>query len=296
MSNLRARLAIGLVRATGSLPFSVCRLLGKSMGSVAYYCNTRMAKVTYKNISICLPHIPEKERGRFTLRSLQETGKTVTETCFVWQHTIKSDHPMFERCEGEEHVVNALSKSKGLLVIAPHLGNWEALGQFLLKYAQVTNLYQPPKLQGFDSIIIRGRTRTGSKLAPTNTKGVATVLKALKNNEICGILPDQNPNDQQSGAFASFFNEPAFTMTLIHKLIQKTQCAAVFAFAKRTRSGFTIVFRPAPEKLFSDNQEESLQALNTGIENLVREAPEQYQWEYKRFKVQNPARPVRHYS
>jgi KDO2-lipid IV(A) lauroyltransferase len=37
---------------------------------------------------------------------------------------------------------------------------------------------------------------------------------------------------------------------------------------------------------FSDDIFESVQAINAAVEDCIREAPEQYQWEYKRFKKQ----------
>lgn len=296
MSQLKARLAITLVRTAGHLPFQLLRRIGSGLGTVAYYLNTRMAKVTQKNVSICFPHLNDLEKKRLVRKSLQETGKTVTETCFIWQRDVQHNQRLITGSEGEDVVHRALAQGKGLLVLAPHLGNWEALGCNLSRFAETTNLYQPPKLKGFDHIIRAGRTRSGCHLVPTNSKGIASLLQQLKRNGICGILPDQAPKVHSSGGFANFFGEPALTMTLVHKLIQRTQCRAVFAYAKRTPKGFTLIFREAPEALFSEDQHESLQALNRGIEKLVREAPEQYQWDYKRFKVVSPQRPVHHYS
>ena len=180
---------------------------------------------------------------------------------------------------------SVLESGKGLLILAPHLGNWEVLGLHLSSLGKVTNLYQPPKLAAFDTLIRSSREKSGATLVPTTTKGVAALLKNLRNGGIAGILPDQNPNDENSGHFAPFFGQPAFTMVLIHRLIQKTGCRAVFAFAKRIPGGFELVYREPPEEIYSDDMEAALAALNKGTEALVTEAPEQYQWEYKRFKI-----------
>lgn len=296
MNLFLTKISIGVLRLVGSLPLTLNRGLGSFVGSYLYYTNSRSAKITRKNVSICQPNIRAEDIDQFVHTSLKETGKTAAEICYVWQRPVKHTYAVIENIEGEELITRALSRGKGLLMLAPHLGNWEALGLHLTRLAPVTNLYQPPKISGFDPLIRKSRTRNGSHLVPTSTKGVASLLKALKNNHICGILPDQNPNEEGSGEFANFFGEPAFTMTLIYKLIQRTDCDALFAFAKRTPKGFKLVFRAAPEGLFSKDLAESLRALNAGIENLVREAPEQYQWEYKRFKTHNPQRPVRHYA
>lgn len=296
MDSFTTKLTIGLMRGIGLLPLKASRLLGRALGATAYNLNTRSAQVTRKNVSICLPHIKEQAQEHFVKASLKETAKTAAEVCWVWHRQPKKCLKYLEEIEGEQHILDALKLGKGILILAPHLGNWELLGLQLSEYAQVTNLYQPPRKIGFEKFLIKNRTKRGEKLVPTNAKGVASLLKALKNNEICGILPDQNPNTAASGAFVPFFGEPAFTMTLVHKLISRTKCQAIFAFAKRTPRGFKIVFRPAPDAIYSSDQAASLRGLNSGIENLVREAPEQYQWEYKRFKVHNPQRPVKHYG
>ena len=48
--------------------------------------------------------------------------------------------------------------------------------------------------------------------------------------------------------------------------------------------GFEMIFRPADPEIYSDDIETSVTALNRSIEACVAEKPEQYQWEYKRFK------------
>lgn len=296
MSELKSRITIALIRGIGALPLSISRTIGTLLGSSASVLNTRAARVTQKNLSICFPHLHDLERNRLAKQSLRHTGKLAAEVCAILSKPADKTFALIKGTEGEELVHSALSNGKGLLVLAPHLGNWEVLGIALTRYAPVTNLYQPPKQAGLDSLIIQGRAKSGATLAPTSPKGVAALLRQLRANGICGILPDQNPNDKNGGDFAPFFGEPAFTMTLVHKLIQRTGCKAVFAFAKRRRDGyFDVVYRAPPPGIYSDHPMLSLKALNLGVENLVREAPEQYQWEYKRFKFSSPQRPVHHY-
>jgi KDO2-lipid IV(A) lauroyltransferase len=281
---LKSTLAVTALRLVGLLPLSTARRLGALMGALAYRLNGRGAKVTRENLALCLPQIDAKERERMTRASLKETGKVATEVCVIWRNNDVPVKHYIRNIQGEELARQPLAEGKGLLILAPHLGNWEVLGLHLASLGKVTNLYQPPKLAGLDAVIRQGREKSGANLVPTNAKGVAALLKNLKSGGICGILPDQNPNDASSGDFAPFFGHSAFTMTLVHKLIQRTGCVAVFAFAKRVEGGFELIYRAAPEEIYSDDQKISLTALNLGVERLVMEAPEQYQWEYKRFK------------
>lgn len=288
MAFSKSLLAVTALRLLGLLPLSTARRLGGFMGGMAYRLNSRGAKITRENLALCLPQLSADERERMTQASLRETGKVATEMCVIWRDDAKPVQYTICRIDGEELARQPLADGKGLLILAPHLGNWEVLGLHLPSLGKVTNLYQPPKLAGLDEVIRKGREKSGAQLVPTNAKGVAALLKNLKSNGICGILPDQNPNDDGSGDFAPFFGQPAFTMTLVHKLIQRTGCIAVFAFAKRVEGGFELIFRAAPAEIYSEDQQTSLAALNLGVENLVKEAPEQYQWEYKRFKKVAP--------
>lgn len=45
---------------------------------------------------------------------------------------------------------------------------------------------------------------------------------------------------------------------------------------------------PVGEDLYSEDIQTSLAALNRGVEAIVALAPEQYQWEYKRFRDRPP--------
>ena len=55
-------------------------------------------------------------------------------------------------------------------------------------------------------------------------------------------------------------------------------------YAKRVPNGFVACFSKPDDNIYSEDTEVSVSAMNKSIERLVLEAPEQYQWEYKRFK------------
>ena len=55
--------------------------------------------------------------------------------------------------------------------------------------------------------------------------------------------------------------------------------------------GWKIVFKPVAETIYSEDQHTSLQAMNQGVETIVDLAPDQYQWEYKRFRARPEGMP-----
>jgi KDO2-lipid IV(A) lauroyltransferase len=192
--------------------------------------------------------------------------------------------------EGLDLLQEAQAENRGTVVIAPHLGNWEVFGLYLNQCGcgQSSQLYQTPRDPKLDHLIHQARSRAGANMVATDNKGVISLLKSLKRGEIVGILPDQVPNSPSGGDFAPFFGRDVLTMTLVSRLIQKTGARAVLGYAARIRqdgrSGWKIIFRKPGEEIYAGHILKSLTAMNASIESAVNEFPDQYQWEYKRFK------------
>ncbi|MFT6915546.1 MAG: KDO2-lipid IV(A) lauroyltransferase [Motiliproteus sp.] len=281
---MKSLLVVPVLTLIGCLSLPLARALGSAIGALAYLFSARSARVTRENIDICLSHLSEAERRKLAYQSVLETARLAAEICVVWARKGEWIRRHILAYEANTLAESYLSEGKGLLVLAPHIGNWEVLGYHLASLGPNTNLYQPPRLSSLDRIVRNARQRFGARLVPADRKGLSQVLKTLKEGGISGILPDQTPQDANAGAFVPFFTEPAFTMTLVHKLIQKTGCRVVFAYARRVPGGFEIVFHKPPEAIYAADQITALTALNQGVEACVLDVPTQYQWEYKRFK------------
>jgi len=184
--------------------------------------------------------------------------------------------------EGEEILLEALASEKGVLLAVPHLGNWEFLGSRLAKYAISTCMYRPLKNPFMEALVLNGRSGLEMIMVPANRKGVSLQLKALNAGKMVAILPDQVPSE--GGVFSPFFNQQAYTMTLIHGFVQRTGCRVVMGIAQREKGGFRIHFTDPPNGIYSDSESESVEGLNKAVEECVAICPEQYQWEYKRFR------------
>lgn len=284
---LKERVIQYYVLGIGYLPLWLARALGYLLGSVAFLLPSRFRDVTRKNLELVYPDSSATSREQLARSSMKQTCQAMFEMPVVWNRSMQWLQQKTFTIHGEDLLKQAVAEGKGVIIIAPHIGNWEVLGLSLSRFGPVTSLYQPPDNAALESVVKRGREKSGARLMPTTQRGVAAVLRALRLGEITGILPDQVP-DTQGGDFAPFFNQQAFTMTLIYNLIQKTGATALLGYAKRVPGGFEMVFAEAPKTLYSADQAESLSALNAMVEQSIADVPEQYQWEYKRFKKQPP--------
>lgn len=280
-------LTIGLIKVLGRLPLWLARALGASLGWVLWCCQEKTSRITLENLQIAYPQMSESERRTLARQSMMDTGMLAIEICVIQRQSVEWLHARIVKTHGEELVKRELDKGKGVIFLAPHLGNWEVLGLTLPSYGKLTVLYQPPKQAYLETLIKTAREKNGATIVPTNRRGVAQLLKSLRAGGITAVLPDQNPH-KGHGKFVPFFGELAYTMTTVHGFQQRSDSAVVMGFVKRVRKGFEIYFIEAPEAIYSADQSESLIALNQGIETCISYCPSQYQWEYKRYKHRAP--------
>jgi Kdo2-lipid IVA lauroyltransferase/acyltransferase len=267
------------------LPLAFRRPLARLISALIWHLRLDMRKATEINLALCFPHLSANEQKQLAKQSVFHTVMVALEIPVVWTQAPSKSLAQITAVEGKALLDQAQEQGKGVIVIAPHLGNWEYLGLFLGHYYQAVSLYQPPKRAWLEQVTRKGREQTGAKLVPTNKKGVLAILKALKAGGVTGILPDQLPERDSGTAFAAFFGQVTPTMTLIPSLLQRGNVVAVAGFAQRLDDGnFKIIFQAAPESIYDADETVAATALNQAVEQLVALAPAQYQWEYKRFR------------
>ena len=277
---LRAFLQIG-----AWLPLSVLQLLAKFWGLYLYRFPTKAKLVTQKNLATCFSAKTSAEIEKMTHASLTNTASTILEMGKSWLPPMAKSLELVTESEGEDIFFAATASEQGVILLAPHIGNWEIFGFYLCEKLKSTWLYQPPEFKLMDQFITKTRSRAGIEMAPTHRIGVSKILAALRRGEVVGILPDQIP-PAEGGRFAPFFGEPALTMTLPSKLIQKTKAKVFCGFAQRLPDarGYKIIVEEAMSDIYSEDLDESIMALNRSIEKTIMKSVEQYSWEYKRFR------------
>ncbi len=248
---MKNHLAPLLVKAMAQLPLGLLRSIGSTIGRVVWWMNGRSAKVTRTNIALCFPELTPAEQIALSKQSLQETAKTAMEAGAIWRNSWAWLDSNIVAKEGDELLRAKLAAGKGVLVLAPHHGNWEVVAPYLASVANLTAMYQPLENPKMDELVLAGRSKLNITMAPTNRKGVMMLFKALQGGTIVGILPDQVPAKDAGGEVAPFMGQPALTMTLVQGLIQRTGCAVCSCYAERVPGGFKIVVMDADAAIYS---------------------------------------------
>ncbi len=201
---------------------------------------------------------------------------------------------------GSAHVDAALARGKGIVFLTPHMGCFEIAAQtYATRYGvakPMTVLFRPPRKTWLIELVTTARARPGLATAPTTLAGVKQMIKALKNGECVGLLPDQVPPAGQ-GIWSPFFGRSAYTMTLSVRLALQTNSTIVIAWAERLSwgRGYTVHVMPLqrPEGAsdtpltgngLAADLEGAVRQVNAAMEGLIRTCPQQYLWGYARYK------------
>lgn len=285
MKNLTGFIVIAIIKLLGYLSLSNIQRLGRHVGRLIMARRTRSREVAKVNIQLCYPDFSASEQETFVERSLLQTGMAIAEAGPMWGYSPKKLMGCIREIHNENLLENLLRQKKGILLIAPHLGNWEIINTYIASKHRLTAMYRPAKMPSFDSWMLRRRSAMGGDLLPTTREGINSLFSLLSKGEIVGFLPDQEPK-RENGVFVPFMGVDTLTPILPHKMIQATQCNVIYAFAERLpeAQGFDIHFHAALPEQFSTDPLASTAAMNKSIEQLIAVAPEQYQWTYKRFK------------
>ena len=170
------------------------------------------------------------------------------------------------------------------------MGAWESMLGYLPEKMVATMMYRPLRIPALESVVRGARERAGAKLVPATPSGIRAMLKALKQNEVVVMLPDQVPN-HSGGVIVPFFGQPALTMTLVAKFAQKTGAKVMVGYVERLKHGQG--FKPhgviVGEAIYNPDMIAAVTAMNQALEQAILQRPEQYVWGYKRFKRRGSA-------
>jgi KDO2-lipid IV(A) lauroyltransferase len=287
--NPAARALYALLALAGRLPLRALHACGDATAWALHVLQAAPARIARRNLELAFPALGEAERETLCRAALRETARTLFETCRFWTRRGPDNLGLIRETRGAALLDAAQASGRGVIVAAPHLGNWELLNQWLATRAPIAIVYRPPRQAWVEDLLRRARAHSQVTQVRAEAAGVRQLFRTLKEGGTVGILPDQQPK-QGEGEFAPFFGIPALTMTLLSRLAHKSGATVLFAWAERLpdAQGFRIRITPADAAIADPDPVRAVAALNAGVEACVQVAPAQYQWGYKRFSMRPP--------
>jgi KDO2-lipid IV(A) lauroyltransferase len=270
------------------LPLAVLHRIGTLLGWVVYLSSGRYAGRLRENLQSAGLADSQDGYRKLVRANVGEAGKGIMELPWVWRRPLEKVLTGVKQCHGWEHMEAAIAQGKGVIALTPHLGCFEIISLFIAARMPITTMYRPPRWAFLDKLMYEGRARGQTKLAPTDLGGVRQLIKTLKHGGIIGVLPDQVPGNGE-GEWVPFFGRPAYTMTLIGKLIKSSGAAVVMCSSERLPHGKGYVLHFTP--LTIDPAISVPLQINAALETTIRTCPAQYLWSYNRYKVPRGALP-----
>ena len=244
---------------------------------------TQWSRVAEINLTLCFPDLTPSQRGELLAASIVQTAVLAAEIPFLWSAR-RSDRwrAAVTEVHGEHLIRGQTDSPRGLLILVPHIGNWEFLSLYLADF-EVIAPFMPPRSALANRLLYSLRTVRGTRMVPLGIPGVRTLYRALNDGATVAMLPDQVP-ERSAGIYAPFFGRPALTMTLASRLAQQTGARVVLGACLRCEGGFRLEFHALPGFPSQEGDASDALRINLAIEEVVRRFPDQYQWTYKRFK------------
>ncbi len=285
---IKDRLAAGVLRASlrlsSVLPLETARGCGRLLARLLYAMNSKTVRIIRRNIELAYQDRSPLEREALVKAAISEQGALISELGHVWRRS--SDYVMSKvSVVGQAHFDEALADKRGVLVLAPHVGNWEVLPHHLVTQGDLLGLFEPPKLPSVGSEVLANRQRPGGEYVPTTPKGLVKLIRHFKQGGLTGILPDQVPSHESAGLNVPFMGVDCFTASLCANLLSKSGARALIAGVFRVPGGWEVVYNPVSESIYDKDLNTALQAMNKDIEKLIFGRDQQYQWSYKRFRT-----------
>ncbi|ABL02331.1 lipid A biosynthesis acyltransferase [Candidatus Ruthia magnifica str. Cm (Calyptogena magnifica)] len=263
------------------MPLRLNHFIGTLIGQCLYLTKSDSRAVVSKNIQLCFPKFNLEQQQILIKKSLIESGKSLSESGFIWFRNFDDNAKYITKKIGIEY----LKSDKTVILLVPHFGCWELVARMVSLSEPVVFMYKALKNKQQNALLLSKREQGDLFMASANKKGIIKLQRAINNKQLIAILPDQDPGEVGS-ILAPFFSQNTRTMTLLARLARKNNAQVVMAWAKRLpiAKGYELNLKPV--KILSDTNtlEDDVSLMNKAIEDLVITQPEQYLWNYKRFK------------
>ncbi|AHL73575.1 lipid A biosynthesis lauroyl acyltransferase [Stutzerimonas stutzeri] len=285
MDKFKGALVVGFLRLFALLPWRAVQGLGGLIGWLMWKLPNRSREVARINLAKCFPELDAAEQESLLGKSLQQIGRTFTESACAWIWPAEKTLRLVKQVEGLEVLEQALASGKGVVGITSHLGNWEVLNHFYCAQCKPIIFYRPPKLKAVDDLLQRQRVQLGNKVAPSTREGIISVIKEVRKGGAVGIPADPEPSEG-AGVFVPFLGTQALTSKFVPGMLTGGKAIGVFLHALRLEdgSGYKVILEAAPPAMYDEDVEVAVAAMSGVIERYVRSWPSQYMWTMKRFK------------
>lgn len=282
-------LFIGFLRLCALFPYSFQLKAGQKLGQLLQKLSAKRRRIMATNLALCFPEKSTEQRRIIANRNYQNLGISVLEMAMCWWWKPERLKPLVE-IRGLEHVQNCLDKNQGVILLSGHFTSLEIGGRLLALSLPFSAMYRTQKNRLFDSYLY---TKRSSYLQDViSRKNTRRMIKGIKSLTPTWYAPDQDFAAERN-VFAPFFGIQTATISASSRLAKSSGAAMLPFYPQRKAdgSGYILWILPPLENFPSGDDVADATAINSTIENIARDMPDQYMWVHKRFKTRPEGEP-----
>lgn len=281
--------ALAVVKSLEWSPLPLAERLARGYTRLLDLALPRLRRVARRNLAMALPELPASRHEEITDGVFRSIARLLV--AFARFPSIRRDNlDRWIRTEGYEHVDAALRAGKGVLFATAHLGNWELSAYAHALLAAPMNVVARPLDNPAVDRMVEGRRALSGNQVILKRDAARAILKALAANQAVGILIDQNAA-LDTGVFAEFFGVSASTDTGFAKLAAHSAAAVIPGFALWSDKERRYILRFYPPVPITGEAARDTQLLQSRLESVIREHPDQWLWIHRRWKTRPPGSP-----
>lgn len=277
-------MSIALLALLAWFPVRLRDALAASFARLVIRFSPRPCYVARLNISLCFPELSHDEREAMLYRCI----------CVGLKGFFALGEPTFLppalflrriKANGWEHVEKALQAGKPIIFMIPHTWTIDACGLYFSGMGlPMCTMMHSAKNPVYDWFLNRQRVRFGGKVYERSA-GLKPIIKDMRNGYHFFYLPDQD-HGHDASVFVPLFGVPKATLPALPKLTKLSGASVLPVLATYNESSrqYELQIRPAMEPYPTSDLIADVRYMNTEIEILLKNHPEQYMWFLKYFR------------
>jgi Kdo2-lipid IVA lauroyltransferase/acyltransferase len=254
-------------------------------------------RVVEDNLRHAFPGLFAADRDRLTRRMWEHLFLLVYEVAMASRKIHQTNWRRYVRLRGMDRAVRLLIGQRPTVIVTGHFGNFE-IGGFMLGVLGFPSFTVARTLDNpyLDRFVNRFRGATGQYIIPKNG-GYDQILEVLAAGGTMSFLADQYAGPK--GCWVEFFGRPASAHKAIALLSLEHDAPIMVCSARRGARPleFEVALADVADPREAGDEVGSVRQLTQWytrrLEEVIRQAPDQYWWLHRRWKEPPPPRAGR---
>ena len=259
-------------------PLKVRYSFFENLGLLGYYLIKKRRKLTLDNIRQAFPEKSNEEVVRIAKESYKTMGKMIMTSFYLEEITsngntvVENEELMLKACENNE---------KAVIIVSLHLGGFEA-GSIMRSIRKFYAVFRRQKNRKLNDLMTEWREKGGLHSIPLRDS--EALNSALKNKTLIALASDHHADDVE----IEFFGRRTTAVSGPVLLGLKHKIPLVLSYAIFEGNTVKVINKKILEIEKKENLKATvkynMQKIFYEFEEIIKEYPEQYMWQHKRWR------------